>query len=108
MGKLILAGGMGALLNCVLAIHFSTTSVDHILQQLVGHPLSALRSLLVLPAALGFLIGTVILLAWTFVRAMVVRFLLDYNGWFLHPKRQINKVSARPLFREGKHSGFVA
>ena len=88
---------MGAIVNCALAIHFSTTSADHVLQQVVGHPLSALRSLLVLPAALGFLIGTVILLVWTFIRALVIRFLLDYNGWFLHSKRQINKVSSLSL-----------
>lgn len=102
MGKIILAGGMGAVVNCALALHFSTSSADHVLQQLVGHPLSALRSLLVLPAALGFLIGTVILLGWTFIYAMVLRFLLGYNGWFLHPKRPINKASKLSLRKRGE------
>ena len=88
MTSFILAGGLGALLNCAL---FSSMSVEHLLQEMFIQPLSALRTLL--PVVFGFFGGTLLLLIWNFLKARVVRFLLDYNGWFLHPKRPINKVS---------------
>jgi len=91
MTSFILAGGLGALLNCALFSHFSSMSVENFLQEMFIQPLSALRTLL--PVVFGFFGGTLLLLIWNFLKARVVRFLLDYNGWFLHPKRPINKVS---------------
>ena len=80
---------MGAVLNCALASYFSSP-LDYLLQEMLIQPLSALRT--ILPAVFGFFGGTLLLLTWHFLKARVVRFLLDYNGWFLHPKRPINKV----------------
>ena len=85
----ILAGSMGAVLNCALASYFST-SFDYVLQELFMTPLSTMKT--VLPAVFGFFGGTLVLFTWHFLKARVLRFLLDYNGWFLHPRRKINKV----------------
>ena len=83
---------MGALLNCALALHSSPLSLAHIIDELLVQPFTAMKSLLLLPAALGFLLGTVTLLFWSFLRAIVLRSLLQYNGWFLKPKSPLNKV----------------
>ena len=88
MANFLLAGGIGALLNCALFSHLSSLSAENLLQEMFIQPLSALR-----PVVFGFFGGTLLLLVWNFLKARVVRFLLDYNGWFLHPKRPINKVS---------------
>ncbi|XP_019849708.1 PREDICTED: carnitine O-palmitoyltransferase 1, muscle isoform-like isoform X1 [Amphimedon queenslandica] len=90
--KVALFGGMGALLNCVLALHSSSLSLAHIIDELLVQPFTAMKTLLLLPAALGFLIGTVTLLFWSFLRAIVLRSLLQYNGWFLKPKSPLNKI----------------
>ena len=57
----------------------------------VVRPLAALKTLL--PALIGFMGGTFILLVCRYLRSRAIRFLLEYDGWFLHPKRPINKVS---------------
>ena len=87
MVKLIVAGGMGAIINCAYSSAFS---LELLFRDFFVQPFSAFRTLL--PAVLGFLFGTMILLVWNFMRAMAVRFLLDYNGWFLTPKHPINKA----------------
>ena len=87
MVKFIIAGGMGAILNCVYSSAFS---FDLLFRNFLVEPLSAIRTLL--PAVFGFLFGTLVVLVWNFMRAMAVRFLLDYNGWFLKPKSPLNKV----------------
>ena len=91
MGRIFFFGGMGAVVNSAIALHSSSYSIENLVSELLVQPFSAVRTLL--PAALGFLFGTAILLIWSFIQAMVVRFLLDYNGWFLNPKSPINKVS---------------
>lgn len=97
MVKFIIAGGMGAILNCVYSSAFS---FDLLFRDFLVEPLSAIRTLL--PAVFGFLFGTLVVLVWNFMRAMAVRFLLDYNGWFLRPKHPINKVkSTRRLLLYG-------
>lgn len=90
MGRIFFFGGMGAVVNSAIALHSSSYSIENLVSELLVQPFSAVRTLL--PAALGFLFGTAILLIWSFIQAMVVRFLLDYNGWFLNPKSPINKV----------------
>ena len=91
------AGGMGALVNCYISSSVMIP-LGILLQELFVQPLVALRSLL--PAMVGFLGGTLVLLVWHFLKTRVVRFLLDYNGWFLTPKHPINKVSVHlALFR---------
>lgn len=96
MGKLFIVGGMGAIINCAFSSAFS---LELLFRDLLVEPIAAVRTLL--PAALGFLFGTLVVLVWNFLRAMVIRFLLDYNGWFLSKHRPINKVcpyiSARAL-----------
>jgi carnitine O-palmitoyltransferase 1 len=51
-----------------------------------------MKTVLLLPAAFGFIIGTVVMLIWTFLKAYVVRALLQYNGWFLNPRSPVNKI----------------
>ena len=86
----LVAGGMGALVNCYMS---STVMIPLglLLQEVFVQPLVALRSLL--PVMFGFLGGTLVLLVWHFLKTRVVRFLLDYNGWFLTPRHPTNKVS---------------
>ena len=94
MTSFILAGGMGAVLNCALASYFSS-SLDYVLQLLLGVlvPYSTLQTLrTIVPVLFGFFGGTLLLLTWHFLKTRVVRFLLAYDGWFLHPKRPIVKV----------------
>ena len=93
MGKVFFFGGMGAIVNCAIAIRDSSLSLERFVSEILVEPFAALRTLS--PALLGFMIGSAILLVWTFVRAIAVRFLLGYNGWFLHPKNPINKVSGK-------------
>lgn len=88
--NILVAGGMGAVLNCALASYF-TSATEFLAQQLFVQPVASMRVLL--PALVGFVWGTLVLLVWHLLKAWVVRFLLDYNGWFLHPKRPVNKVS---------------
>lgn len=94
MGKVFLFGGMGAIVNCAIALRASSVaSLEHFVTEILVQPFVALRTLT--PAFLGFMCGTAIVLAWTFIRALTVRFLLGYNGWFLNPKGHsiVNKVS---------------
>eukprot|EP00731_Ephydatia_muelleri_P002535 Em0001g2535a len=80
---------MGALVNCYISSAVMIP-LGLLVQEVFVQPLVALRSLL--PAMVGFLGGTLILLVWHFLKTRVVRFLLDYNGWFLTPKHPINKL----------------
>jgi hypothetical protein len=91
--SLLVAGGVGAVANYALfSSQYSPATMDWILKEmaLVVHPVAALKS--VLPALFGFMGGTLLLLVWNYLRSRAVRFLLEYDGWFLHPKRPINKV----------------
>ncbi|KAL5517212.1 hypothetical protein EMCRGX_G002713 [Ephydatia muelleri] len=85
----LVAGGMGALVNCYISSAVMIP-LGLLVQEVFVQPLVALRSLL--PAMVGFLGGTLILLVWHFLKTRVVRFLLDYNGWFITPKHPINKL----------------
>lgn len=91
MVKVVLFGGLGAIVNSAIALHWSSLTLEHIFSELVLQPFSVLRSLL--PAVLGFLFGSAIILIWSFLRQRVIRFLLQYNGWFLTPRSLINRVS---------------
>lgn len=96
MANFILAGGTGAVLNYALANYYSAeptrleSGLEQLLQELFLQPISVLRA--VVPAVFGFFGGTLLLLVWHFLKTRMVRFLLAYNGWFLHPKRPIIKV----------------
>ena len=90
MGKIFLYGGMGAIVNCAIAIKASSVTLEHLIAEILVQPFSAVRTLT--PAFLGFMFGTAVLLVWSFLRAIIVRFLLGYNGWFLNPKNPVNKV----------------
>ena len=91
----LFAGGMGALVNC----YVSCTNLAILLgvQEAVVQPARTL-----LTALSGFLCGTLVLLVWYFLKNRVVRFLLDYNGWFLRSKSKIqsimNKVGTRCVY----------
>ena len=87
MASFIVAGGFGAVINCALASYFS--SQFDAVQEILLQPAAALKTLL-----FGFFGGTLLLLVWQFVKVRMVRYLFQCNGWFLHPKRPINKVSA--------------
>lgn len=91
--SILVAGGMGAVLNCALASYSTSAFTEFLAQQLFVQPVAAVRALL--PALVGFVWGTLVVLVWHLLKAWVVRFLLDYNGWFLHPRRPVNKVSLR-------------
>lgn len=90
MTSFIVAGGFGALINCALASYFSS-QFDHLLHEVFLQPVAAMKTLAL--AVCGFFGGTLLLLMWHFVKVRMVRFLFQYNGWFLHPKRPTNKVS---------------
>ena len=91
MASFILAGGFGALINCALASYFSS-QFDHLLHEISLQPVAAMKT--VVPAVCGFFGGTLVLFAWHFVKVRMVRYLFQYDGWFLHPKHPSNKVSA--------------
>ena len=95
MGALVLAGGMGAALNYALYPHIEerfSLPVDQVLQDL-GYMVKSLDTLKTfLIVAFGFIGGMLLLFLCMFLKTMVVRFLLDYNGWFLSPKNPLNKV----------------
>ena len=95
MGALLLAGGMGAALNYALYPHIEerfSLPVDQVLQDL-GYMVKSLDTLKTfLIVAFGFIGGMLLLFLCMFLKTMVVRFLLDYNGWFLSPKNPLNKV----------------
>ncbi len=97
----IVAGSFGAALNCALASYFSST-FDHVLQEFFLTPLSFAKSAVV-PAVFGFFEGTLLLVFCSFLKARVLRFLLGYNGWFLNPKRPINKASRHCLHADSVH-----
>ena len=93
--KVMMYGGAGAVINGALSLYYTqnirTLSLESRLSSLVEvilvEPLAALS-----PVALGFLVGTAILVVWSLLHAMAVRFLLGLNGWFLTPKNPLNKV----------------
>ena len=86
MASFVVAGGFGAVINCALASYFS--SQFDAVQEIFLQPAAALKTLVC-----GFFGGTLVLLMWQFVKVRMVRYLFQYDGWFLHPKRPINKVS---------------
>ena len=87
----LVAGGVGAVANYALS-QYSPVAMDWILKEVAVavQPVAALKT--VLPALFGFMGGTLVLLMWNYFRGRAIRFLLEYNGWFLHPKKPINKV----------------
>ncbi len=89
----LVAGGVGVLANYALFSQYTPPSLDHMLKEMssVVKPLYALAYLL--PALCGFLGGTLLLLVWNYIKCRAVRLLLEYNDWFLNPKRAVNKVS---------------
>ena len=91
----IVGGGFGALVNCALASYFSS-QFDHFFPEMFVQPVSAFKTLV--PAVFGFFGGTLIVLIWHFLKVRVVRYLFQQNGWFLHPKRPLNKVRLPRLF----------
>lgn len=89
----LVAGGLGVVVNYAVFSQYTPVSMDLLLKEIasVVQPLAALKT--ALPALFGFLAGTLLLLVWNYLKAQVVRRLLEYNGWFLTPKKPINKVS---------------
>lgn len=90
MISFVVAGGFGAVINWALATYFPS-QFEHLIDEIFVQPVAAVKA--VAPAVFGFFGGTIVLLLWHFIKVRMVRSLLQYNGWFLHPKRQINKVS---------------
>ena len=90
----LLAGGVGVLANYALFSQYTPFSTERLLKDVsaVIQPLAAFAHF-VLPALFGFLGGTSVLLVWNYLMCRIVRFLLEYDDVFLHPKRPINKVS---------------
>ena len=89
----LVAGGVGIVANYALFSQYTPVSMDLMLKEVasVVQPLAKLK--VVLPALFGFMGGSLLLLVWKYLSSRAVRLLLDYNGWFLHPKKPINKVS---------------
>ena len=89
----LVAGSVGVVANYALFSQYTPVSMDLLLKEIstVIQPLSALASFL--PALFGFLGGTFLLLLWNYLKSRVVRFLLEYDDWFLKPKAPINAVS---------------
>lgn len=90
----LVAGGVGAVANYALFSQYTPVSVDWVLKEMtaVVQPVAALKT--VLPALFGFMGGTLLLLMWNYLKSRAIRFLLEYDGWFLHPKKPINKVTS--------------
>ena len=90
--KVMVYGGAGAVISCAWSLYSSQNAwtPSDLVEVLLVEPLTALS-----PVALGFFMGTVILAIMTLLRALAVRFLLSYNGWFLNRKSPLNKV--RPV-----------
>ena len=88
----LVAGGVGIVANYALFSQYTPVSMDLMLKEMasVVQPLAGLK--VVLPALFGFMGGSLLLLVWMYLHSRSVRFLLEYDGWFLHPKRPINKV----------------
>lgn len=80
------------MVNYAVFSQYTPVSMDLMLKEIasVVQPLAALKS--ALPALFGFLVGASFMLVWSYLKAHAVRRLLEYNGWFLTPKRPINKV----------------
>ena len=93
-----MAGSVGIVANYALFSQYTPVSLDLLLRHVssVVQPVAALKSLL--PALFGFLGGTLLLLVWNYLKVRVVRFLLDYNGWFLTPKSPLNKVKTHSTY----------
>ena len=88
----LVAGGVGIVANYALFSQYTPVSMDLMLKDVgsVVRPLAAVKTLL--PALIGFLGGTFILLVCQYLKSRAIRRLLAYDGWFLYPKRPINKV----------------
>lgn len=88
MASFIIAGGFGAIINCALASYFST-QVD-LMNEIFVQPVNAMNFMKTVLC--GFFGGTLVLFVWQFLKVRMVRFLLQRNSWFLHPKSPVNKV----------------
>ncbi len=88
----LVAGGVGIVANYALFSQYTPVSMDLMLKEVasVVQPLAGLK--VVLPALFGFMGGSLLLLVWKYLSSRAVRFLLEYDGWFLHPNKPINKV----------------
>ena len=88
----LVAGSVGVLANYALFSQYTPGSLELLVKEVsaVVQPLAALKSFL--PALFGFLGGTLLLLVWNCVKSRVVRLLLEWDNWFLHPRQPINKV----------------
>lgn len=88
----LVAGSVGVVANYALFSRYTPASMDLFLKEMatVVQPIAALKG--ISPALIGFLGGTLLLLVCNYLKVRVVRFLLEYDGWLLHPKRPINKV----------------
>lgn len=91
--RVLFFGGIGALLNCAFTLHSLSFSLDSILQDLLHQPFHAARTVLLFPAVIGFFLGGLLLVLWSYLRVFVIRALLQYNGWMLTPRNPLNKVS---------------
>lgn len=91
--SLLVAGGVGIVANYALFSQYTPVSMDLMLKEVatVVQPLAGLKVLL--PALFGFMGGSLLLLVLRYLKSRTVRFLLEYDGWFLQPKKPINKVS---------------
>ncbi len=89
----LVAGSVGVLANYALFSQYTPVSMDLMVKELssVVEPLASLKA--VLPALFGFLGGTFLLLVWNYFKSRAIRFLLEYDNWFLSPKKPINKAS---------------
>lgn len=87
--KVFVFGGLGAVLNCIFVFNSLSYSVEEVVNDSLVRP----YTVILYPAIVGFIIGTIFLLCWSFLKTLLVRSLLQYNGWLLNPKRPINKVS---------------
>lgn len=89
----LVAGGVGVVANYALFSQYIPVTMDLMLKEMaaVVQPLAALKT--VLPALIGFLGGTLLLLVCKCLQSWAIRRLLECDGWFLTPKKPINKVS---------------
>lgn len=97
MLDIIVAGGMGAVVNYALFSHWFSSRIMLTLETLLkelglviqmGAGINALFS--VLFCLFG---GTLFMIVWRFLKARMIRFLLATNVWFLKPKHPLSKVS---------------
>lgn len=99
MLDVIVAGGMGAVVNYALFTHWFSSGIMVFLETLLKESGIVIQMGAAINAFFSVLFclfgGTLFMIVWHFLKARMIRFLLSTNLWFLTPKHPLSKV--RPV-----------